>query len=477
MFNKKLLLLSASAIILSLLFSCAKEAEDTSASPSVTTTASETTVDRSGEDDLGDYDFNGHAFRILNRTNDQWANSRLDFTELTGDLYQDEVYLRNRKIEERFNFTIEMITYTDHAQPRPFLLAGTNDYDIFTGRNAEMFNFAQEGLLSSVSDMTYIDLSKSYWNAFLNDQLTVANKSYFAVSAFNFSNMDMSYVLTFNKKLIRDYGLESPFDLVKSGKWTYDKFAELAKAGTIDLDGNGTMTATDAWGYVARQNDVLPAFWISAGIKLIEKDKDDIPQSNLKSEKFITAFQKIFDITHGIEIFYQSDKTDMFINGDILFNDITPFTLIQLRNMEIDFGIIPYPKYDEEQEKYYTRIGGCELFGAPKSASQESLDRTSVILEAMSCESLKTVVPVYYELMVKTKLTRDTESAEIIDLIFENRVFDFADNLWVGELRDGPLNSMFAAKNSNIVSMTESMENIINTKRDKMVEAFEALDK
>ena len=143
--------------------------------------------------------------------------------------------------------------------------------------------------------------------------------------------------------------------------------------------------------------------------------------------------------------------------------------------METDFGILPYPKFNEAQERYYTRIGGCELFFTSKAASPEDLIRTSAILEAMASEAFRNCLPAYYDLMLKTKLARDVESEEIIDLIFENRVFDFVDNLWVADLRDGPLNTMFTSKNNTLVSQNERLETVVNRRRDSMVEAFMAL--
>jgi len=368
-----------------------------------------------------------------------------------------------------------MIEYTDQGRVRSLLQSGINDYDLYTGRNAEAFTHAQDGLINSVNDLTYINLDKIYWDEFLTQQLTIVGKKYFSVGAFNFSNLDMPYVLVFNKQLLQDYGLDNPFELVKDGTWTFDKFAEMGRSGTRDLNGDGVMNQDDAWGYVSRSNDVLPGFWIGGGVKAAEKDENDIPQNMMGMERFLNVIDKIFEITHGNNIYFNSDEKNMFLDGRVLFNDCTPFELQRLRAMETDFGILPYPKFNEAQERYYTRIGGCELFFTSKAASPEDLIRTSVILEAMASAALKSCVPAYYDLMLKTKLARDVESEEIIDLIFENRVFDFVDNLWVADLRDGPLNTMFTSRNNTLVSQNERLEAVFSRRRDSMVEAFMAL--
>ena len=429
--------------------------------------------DRNTIDDLGEYNFDGYDFKIYNRIFIGFADYRLDFEELTGDVYQDAVFLRNRAVEDRFNLNIITVKYEDHNAPRKILLAGTNDYDMYTARADTAFTIASQGLTNSVDALEHIDLSKGYWNQHLTDQVTFMNKQYFAVGSFNFAIMDMAAVLVFNKQLVQNYGIENLFELVKSGKWTYDKFAQICKDATLDLNGDGKMDKDDAWGYVGRSNDVLPSFWASAGVTAAEKDEEDIPQNVMGTEKFISVVDKIFNITWGNETYFSSAESDMFISGRVLFNDSTPHKLLALRGMETDFGIIPYPKLDEQQENYYTRLAGCELFYTAKSAPKETLDRVGVILEAIACESLKTCVPAYYDLMLKTKLARDIESEEIIDMLFSHRVFDWVDIVWTSEIRDGPMNDMFTKKSNTLVSLNESkLTKLFDNKRDSIVEAF-----
>jgi hypothetical protein len=167
----------------------------------------------------------------------------------------------------------------------------------------------------------------------------------------------------------------------------------------------------------------------------------------------------------------------MFSDGGVLFNDVDLYMLKNLRAMETDFGVLPYPKFDEAQADYYTRLGGGDLFFTGKSATKEGLERTGVILEAMACESLKSVIPAYYDIMLKTKFARDEESEEMIDYIVDHRVFDWVDVIWVSEIRDGPLNDMFSKKTNTLVSLNESkLSSIFDKKRDSMVEAFSALE-
>ena len=51
-------------------------------------------------------------------------------------------------------------------------------------------------------------------------------------------------------------------------------------------------------------------------------------------------------------------------------------------------------------------------------------ERTGIIIEALSAESMYVLTPAYYEISLKTKYSRDNESQEMLDIIFASTVFD-----------------------------------------------------
>ena len=94
-----------------------------------------------------------------------------------------------------------------------------------------------------------------------------------------------------------------------------------------------------------------------------------------------------------------------------------------LRDMKDDFGIIPWPKFDETLDRYYTNVdAGCNLICVPITVGNPEC--ISVVLEAMAYDSYKNVIPTYYDVVLQTKYTRDEESPEMLDLIREGRVYD-----------------------------------------------------
>jgi hypothetical protein len=90
---------------------------------------------------------------------------------------------------------------------------------------------------------------------------------------------------------------------------------------------------------------------------------------------------------------------------------------------EVDYGILPLPKYDEAQDTY--RTFAHETFLCVPVTTPDT-DRTSVIVEAMSAEGYKQITPAFYEIVLKEKLANDPETVQMLEIINDNRAISFA---------------------------------------------------
>ena len=102
--------------------------------------------------------------------------------------------------------------------------------------------------------------------------------------------------------------------------------------------------------------------------------------------------------------------------------------------------------------------------------------RTGVILESLACESSKSVIPVYYDMVLKTKMARDEESEAMVDILFSTRVFDFGDTIWVDTIREGKFTDLFERGSTDLVSTMEKIQNTVQKDIDKLVDTFTALN-
>lgn len=128
-------------------------------------------------------------------------------------------------------------------------------------------------------------------------------------------------------------------------------------------------------------------------------------------------------------------KSPMFQENKVLITDMTFFYVGAVREMVSDFGIIVYPKYTAEQDRYYTWVeGGAKAIGI--SLITENKEAVGALLEAMGTESLKSVIPTYYEINLKSKYSRDEMSSQMFDVIRESRSFDLGDTVWCDTVRE-----------------------------------------
>lgn len=432
-----------------------------------------------------DLSFEGEEFTFLTRDPSRmtWVYPQLDVESTTGDVLNDAIYTRNRAVEELLKVKIHGVEEEGYDNTaKNFILSGDDTYDIIQLNDRTGLVYAQEGLIYPITDIEYIDLDKPWWSQALNSALSVGNKLYFAYGDYNLTTYDYTHVLVCNQNVAENHSLGSIYDMVFDGNWTFDAYSELTKKTTYDLNGDSKMDENDIYGLLSFTKQVLPCFWIAADVRSVEKDKNDIPYFDLdKNEKFQQVIERIFGMTWDDETWYQNQATEnnenalreMFTSGHGLFMDMNFFLISKLRDMDSDFGIIPYPKYDESQTDYKSRIEGGLVTIIPQT--NKKLEMTGAVLEALAYESRETVIPAYYNIALKGKYARDAESVEMLDLIFAGRVYDLGDTYWCSILRDGIFQDMFRDNKRDYSSIIAGVKPKIESEIQKTVDAFALL--
>lgn len=107
MARKRLAAFMATALSLLACFSCAPDDATAGPKETVAVQTEETTIDEFAKynDDLGEHNFEGENFTIAIYLNIN-TNNNIDTEAETGEVLNDAIYKRNRKIEERFNAKI-----------------------------------------------------------------------------------------------------------------------------------------------------------------------------------------------------------------------------------------------------------------------------------------------------------------------------------------------------------------------------------
>jgi hypothetical protein len=374
-----------------------------------------------------DTDFGGYAFNCLVYENANWGWDEIVAEEMTGETLNDAYYTRNTYVEDLLNIKITQTVSSWDTLASMFaasVQAGDNAYDAAFLRQQNAASCAMNDLCLDLNELDYVDLSKEWWDYHSIKDLTMAGKNYVVASDISVSDKDAIWVIYFDKQYIDDYKLESPYDLVDSGKWTVDKEIEMSKAVQTDLNGDGVYDKNDLWGLLTHPENYA-ASWMAAGEKLVTVNKDGIPVTSYDSERMNDVWSKAIELMKGQQTY---TKDIGFISsglrdGKTLFaTEVVAFLRVYRAN-ERDFGVLPMPKYDEAQESYNTYVAeGAGLLIVPKTA--DDFERTGIILETLAATGRDTILSAYYDVCLKSRDSRDEESGRMLDICFSTRCYD-----------------------------------------------------
>lgn len=437
---KNILLLVILAIFLT---SCSTvtETQKSETTASGTETAAET--EQTIFDILPERDFAEESFTIYIPPNPDSPVDKGTFAEeVNGDTFNDAVYNRNLKIEQTYNTAIKFIIGDSWNSTYDFMkkavMAGDNAADVyFTHVIANVSTIISDVLVTEWTNVPHIDFEKPWWNSSIIQNLNIANKKFYAASS---ASIQEPLVLLFNKTMLESYNLDDPYELVRTGSWTFEKLSELAESATVDLNGDGEFTVDDQFGLEYGIHWQIPALMYACDEVTVKLDENGYPAINIDSEKMYGIFDKIYNLlfTGNKTFCYDGNVTETaniphigIASGRVLFCQWNLFSCEKLRDCEVEYGILPLPKYDEKQERYVTN-SWTGMYCIPITATEEQLDKIGIVMESMSALGYNDVVPVYYENVLNNKVSRDVESCEMLDIILSGVVYDMGLNFNVG---------------------------------------------
>ena len=457
------------------------------------TTAAVETEEPRLQPDLPEADYGEYVFRVSHWEHPGWESRACHdiYAEAeNGETINDAVFARNLTVGEKYNFsiTLENVAFdTLVTRVKNAVSAGEDAYDLVYLRLFEQKNLVSGGYFVNFNSIPHIDMTKPWWDAGCVESLTVDGKLYLAASSINISDENATAGILFNKQIAVNHDMEDPYQLVRDGKWTMDKMHEMYSDVSTDVNGDGKMGEGDLWGFLGG-TDVAACFYIGSGGTVVSRDENGGLYDSMSSDRNFAVVGKIQELMTDKDNFYNhhlgtqdlaktddNEYRDLFSDGHGLFFWSRMDEVTTLRGMETDFGILPTPKYDEAQENYISFVSQhiMGLMSIPATATD--LDRTGVILEALAAESYYTLTPAYYDVALKTKASRDDESAEMLDIIFSNRVYDLGEYFNFGNIFDS-INTVCQNESKGIASEYEKKAAAFTKALDKWVGQIEELD-
>lgn len=415
--NRILSLLLCAMLLSTCGLSACGQSEQVSETTTDTPDTTEVTEAAETETPLPDANFEGSTFSFLNG-NVSYTYGSIIAEEQTGDTMNDTIYQRNTAVEDLYNITLaETMTNNAQSDYTKSVTAGSGDFDIALLRMEWAFPVVIDNSAISWDNIPHLQLDREWWVQDSIRSMSLLNKVYFAVSAFDTSHFESIRAFVYNKDMAEDYQLTSPYELVKSGEWTLDTFHDMAMTVAQDTDNDGKWTIADQYGVTSSSNVLNNTLMCGIGsILSIGKDDTDIPYFDLDNELHINDLlrvAKFYEAQNGFA--ERNNKQELFKAGQALFRCCLLSEVAALRDMEDDFGILPAPKSDAEQAEYYN-LGGSPFFmTVPVTAID--LDCTGILMEALARGSMGLIDAAYYDTILKGKVSRDEESVEMLDLI------------------------------------------------------------
>ncbi|MBQ8398212.1 MAG: extracellular solute-binding protein [Clostridia bacterium] len=425
-----LLMLSSTA-----LFACgdadAGQSTDTTAAPTVTTAADPNSTDTTVPEETKlvanipeGTNFGGYTFNIANGFHNatKYTTNAIAPTELTGDVINDAMYKRTVAVEDKLGIDVVDLDISQ-SKMKTNLQAGAAEFDLMTVDLSGVRGFINSGYMLDFNTLPGIDLSMPWWDQNAQDKLSVDGKLFHTFSDFLITQLDNGRALYFNRELHKDLGLEDIYTLVREGTWTLDKLREMGLQAVSDLDGNQTMDANDRYGMICwNATSFYEIYLTSSDAEIMKQGSDGIPYFYCYDEAFYDVCQRLLDVfnTDSFTILDGDQSINYFMEGRGLFCSWTLYGATRMREMQQDFGIVPFPKYDVEQESYWHVSPNPHALMVPNHVDQE---RTGIILEALAYYSSNSyagnssVTYAYFDNAVKVRATRDAESYEMLDII------------------------------------------------------------
>lgn len=380
------------------------------------------------EDGLSTERYDGYEYRMLVRkgkTNSQY------FEESQEDVIDDAIYRRNQEVAERYGITIsasESSSGDYEVDALNSILAGDDAYDIIFAHSRAAFVYAIQGAACNVLDIDSIHTDKPWWSKNITDNCSLNNHLYVLDGDISINGLSGAMCLLFNKRIFDEKGFDYPYELVKDGEWTFDELAYLVKKGSADLNGDGVLKPEDDqyglttfdWGYPI-------GVIYTGGQKIYGRDDEGNFALTLYTNKTVEIFDEFFRLMDNEAVYMSNGSTtlwfsNLFKEGRAMFSDGSLGEAKSLRDMDDDFGILPYPKFDSDDE-YATVINGYNpLIVIPITVSDT--ERTGAITEALCAYGSKYVLPAFYDVSLKTKYSRDDESEEMMDTIRDSIIYD-----------------------------------------------------
>lgn len=376
--------------------------------------------------------FGGEKVKFL-----YWSDA--PYTDFEAEASEDKIInainTRNVSVAERLGIEFDWIGIPGNNKNRESFATtvrgstetGSGDFDILAAHSLVGQDLFVQNLLSDLNENKYLDFEKPWWPRQLTEAASVRGRLGFASGDISTNMLWYMTVIFYNVSLAKEQGIEDLHDVVLDGKWTLEKFETVIKDTYRDMNSNGIKDAGDTFGFYCPK-DTIDSFLFGSGIRVIDHDADGNPRisDDYGSEKTIKLVERL------CKTFYDTNDAmtgsayngTRFAGGEyMLYSAYAHNAAIQFKDVSFDMSVLPFPKYDAEQENYITTESfSYSIYMIPDDAKNK--DMSGAVMEALASAAYRTTTPAIFEVSLKSRYALNNKTAQVYDLIRGNICFD-----------------------------------------------------
>lgn len=369
---------------------------------------------------------------------------------------------RNALIETNFGVKIKREKKTTPQDDASTAVKSDSiTYDAFILPISNQVELACQGGMLDLYQAQYMDIEADWWDDGIVKNMLLNGGAYFATGDLQTTDKEASYCTVFNKRLLTEGNVgitdKTLYSLVKegvgkTGGFTMEYLNGAAKSlANPDTDGKNMVdpsyTGTGNYGLYT-QSEMTTVLMQAAGYtttKIKESSANGF-EYNVDTT-FENAVRKVK------EVFGDVSKESWFVNLDTIQNSVSDFwdtwargsfksnratffmchvgTINNLRDMQAEYGILPIAKLQDSQTEYGNTVQyyNCKSYSVPNRNDRLN-EKSSYILEAMAYYSsegyagTQSLEYAFSTVVLRAKGTRDEDAWEMLDLVFDNRIYD-----------------------------------------------------
>lgn len=404
-------------------------------------------------------------------------------SQMYGELIDDATKKRNDMVEQLYNVDIDVVSSDNvYNDVQLDCQSSLGTYDAIMPSLSNLSNLATQGYLLDLAAIENFDIDAPWYDKNCTEAFSIRDQIYFTTGDITILNKVNTPSILFNKEMAAKYFPNEDFyQLVRDKKWTFDKLVESAQQVAQIVTSDGSYSDDNIYGMVTAYGD--PGnFYGASGELICDKNAENVPYLTIgNNQRSVIIAQKILNVYKDANwlIFAQECEQPIwetsfaiFYEGRALFRPSVFSATTKLRSLsEIDFGVLPMPLMDENQDKYnsYCTTGATAGIAIPICAKDPEF--SAYMIEACSAWAKNYITTAYYEVNLRYRDLRDNESEEMLDIIFDNIVYD------IGQCYNfGGFTTMFYEltqnRSADIVSNIESRKTQAQEKIDELVEMY-----